>query len=336
MPTFHLTIRNGSIIEFFYAQNPQLSAIVNAANQSCIGGGGLDGAIRIAGGPSLMNDRLALPIVAENTKIRCPKGDAKVTGPNQYGTLRVPFVIHAVGADYRQVADLQTGDAILRSAYLQSLKIAESLKLDAIAFPLLSSGAFRNGRKLEDVMKIGIQSIRSFPGYPELREVFLYAFGDAEFRMLQAIASKMALSVDAVTYSIVPGAKKGTSAIPSAPPASLLHEQTNQKKDLQPADIAQLKAIQEKFHGLIRQRNKGNENMGYFNFPNLVELAEEDMKEIYYGVPGMYGGFDTKLSCSSLQDWKVVCSSWSRVTGGSGQTHEITKDRIKLLAEGFV
>lgn len=336
MPTFQLTIRNGSITEFFHAPNPKLAAIVNAANQSCIGGGGLDGAIAKAGGPKLMNDRLALPYVSQSTKIRCLRGQAKVTGPNRYGSLRVPYVIHAVGADYQLVANTKEGDDILRSAYRESLKIAKSLKLEAIAFPLLSSGVFRGSRKVEDVIRIGIESIRSFPGYPGLQEVSLYAFGDAEFRMLLSVSSKMKLSVNSVSYSIVVSNATEREQSCKKPATMTTGIPAAQHNHLQPSDIAQLKRVEQNFHGLIRQRNKGNPNLAGFIFPDLVELANVPMRETYYPVPGMYGGFDTTLTCSSHRDWKVTCSSWSRTVGGSGQRHEVTKDRITLLQEGFV
>ena len=108
-----LTIRQGSILEFRYDRNPQRSAIVNAANQVCLGGGGLDAAINQAGGPQLQKDRQALPVLRNhNTRneVRCPKGEARHTGPGNYGSLQVPYVIHAVGADYRLVSHVQQGD----------------------------------------------------------------------------------------------------------------------------------------------------------------------------------------------------------------------------------
>jgi len=64
---------------------------VNAANEECLGGGGVDGAITEAGGPRLAKDRLVLPIVSAG--IRCPTGGVVITGPNRYGTLRIDQII---------------------------------------------------------------------------------------------------------------------------------------------------------------------------------------------------------------------------------------------------
>ena len=130
-----LTIRHGSILEFCYDRNPQQAAIVNAANQQCLGGGGLDAAINKAGGKQLRKDREALPVLRNhNTRheVRCPKGEARVTGPGNYDRLKVPYVIHAVGADYRLVSHPQQGDAIVESAYRSSMDLAEQLQLEAI------------------------------------------------------------------------------------------------------------------------------------------------------------------------------------------------------------
>ena len=115
---FNLIVSRGSVVDFSYPPNPKSSAIVNAANEGCLGGGGVDGAISDAGGTNLMMDRLALP-VAGGEDIRCPTGRAVITGPNSYGKLHVPYVIHAVGPNYLQFTtngDLSEGDKLLSSA----------------------------------------------------------------------------------------------------------------------------------------------------------------------------------------------------------------------------
>lgn len=99
--SIRMVICFGSVVNFGYPTNPDRSAIVNAANNLCLGGGGVDGAISTAGGDRLLNDRRALPSIrGHGREVRCRTGDAVITGPNQYGRLLTPFVIHAVGPNY--------------------------------------------------------------------------------------------------------------------------------------------------------------------------------------------------------------------------------------------
>jgi len=103
--------------------------IVNAANSRLAGGAGVDGAIHQAGGPSIMD---------ECRKIGgCPTGQAVITTG---GALKAKYVIHTVGPIYRGGA---RGEAnLLRSAYLESLKLASARKLKSIAFPAISTGVY--------------------------------------------------------------------------------------------------------------------------------------------------------------------------------------------------
>jgi O-acetyl-ADP-ribose deacetylase (regulator of RNase III) len=107
----------------------QTDAIVNAANSRLAGGGGVDGAIHRAGGPAIM---------AECRKIGgCPTGKAVITTG---GNLNARYVIHTVGPVYR---DGKSGEPeLLRSAYLESLKLASAHGLKSIAFPSISTGAY--------------------------------------------------------------------------------------------------------------------------------------------------------------------------------------------------
>jgi O-acetyl-ADP-ribose deacetylase (regulator of RNase III) len=164
---------------------------VNAANESCLGGGGVDGAISSAGGPRLLADRKALPIVGPG--IRCKTGNAVITGPNSYGELHASHVIHAVGPNYAHCKHLNEGDELLSSAYTSSMACAESAHIEAIAFSLLSAGVFRGSRSLRKVLKIGIDALYNFKGYAELREVHLCAFQDKEIDVLLDIADELGL-----------------------------------------------------------------------------------------------------------------------------------------------
>ena len=109
--------------------NESTDAIVNAANSMLIGGAGVDGAIHKAGGPS---------IIQACRKIGgCPTGHAVITTA---GNLRVKYLIHSVGPRYRGG---DKGEAILlKSAYLESLKLASTRKIKSIAFPAISTGVY--------------------------------------------------------------------------------------------------------------------------------------------------------------------------------------------------
>lgn len=107
-----------------------VEAIVNAANSSLAGGGGVDGAIHRAGGQTIMDECRTLG--------GCPTGQAKITSG---GNLPARFVIHAVGPVYYD--GKQHEPEFLASAYRNSLAVAREHNLKSIAFPSLSSGAYR-------------------------------------------------------------------------------------------------------------------------------------------------------------------------------------------------
>ncbi len=117
-----LVLLRGNIVEV------QADAIVNAANSALAGGGGVDGAIHRAGGPSIMAEC--------NTFDGCPTGSAVVTTA---GHLKARYVFHAVGPIYR---GREEDARLLASAYHTCLTLAEERTLKSIAFPSLSTGVY--------------------------------------------------------------------------------------------------------------------------------------------------------------------------------------------------
>ena len=123
-------------------------AIVNAANSSLLGGGGVDGAIHLAGGPQ---------ILAESRKLGgCAPGDAKATTG---GRLRARYVIHAVGPVYwREGAERAAG--LLTSAYHRSLEVAMEHGVHSVAFPSISTGAY--GYPMDAAAPVALQTVMDY------------------------------------------------------------------------------------------------------------------------------------------------------------------------------
>lgn len=110
----------------------QVDVLVNAANSQLAGGGGVDGAIHRAAGPEIMAETRA------RYPLGCPTGDAVVTGA---GKLPVKFIFHAVGPIWRGGLNHET--ELLRSAYRRCLELMVQHDCRSIAFPSLSTGAYR-------------------------------------------------------------------------------------------------------------------------------------------------------------------------------------------------
>lgn len=130
-----------------------VDAIVNAANQVMLGGGGVDGAIHRAAGHELYEACLKVPEVRPG--VRCPTGEARITPGFK---LPAKFVIHTVGPVYR---DGQHGEPEkLVACYRNSLALAAENGCKSIAFPCISTGIY--GYPKEDAAKIAVREVREF------------------------------------------------------------------------------------------------------------------------------------------------------------------------------
>ena len=130
-----------------------VDAIVNAANQRMLGGGGVDGAIHRAAGPELYEACLKVPEVRPG--VRCPTGEARITPGFR---LPAKFVIHTVGPVYRD--GLHGEPELLAACYRNSLALAAEKNCRSIAFPCISTGVY--GYPIEDAAKIAVREVQTF------------------------------------------------------------------------------------------------------------------------------------------------------------------------------
>jgi O-acetyl-ADP-ribose deacetylase len=150
-----------------------VDAIVNAANNSLLGGGGVDGAIHRAAGPELLAECRTLH--------GCPTGEAKITKGYR---LPAKFVIHTVGPIWQ--GGHAHEDELLANCYRNSLALAVTHGLTTIAFPSISTGVY--GFPIERAAHIAIQTMKAFlDEHPALHQVTLVCFGQRDYQVyLQA------------------------------------------------------------------------------------------------------------------------------------------------------
>lgn len=152
----------------------RVDAIVNAANECMLGGGGVDGAIHDAAGPRLLEACREVKEVRAN--VRCPTGMARITPGFD---LNARFVIHTVGPVWR--GGDHGEDELLASCYRETLALASEHELRTIAFPCISCGVYRfpPGR----AARIATRTIRRHG--TSLSQVFLVAFDTTMLRVLE-------------------------------------------------------------------------------------------------------------------------------------------------------
>ncbi len=162
-----ITVVRGDITE------QQVDAIVNAANSSLLGGGGVDGAIHRAGGPEILAE--CRIVRRDRHPDGLPTGQAVATTA---GRLPARWVIHTVGPVWAKSVDRSD---LLRSCHIESLRVADELGARSIAFPAISTGLYR--WPLDDAARIAVATVQSASStVDDLRFVVFDARAEEAFR----------------------------------------------------------------------------------------------------------------------------------------------------------
>jgi O-acetyl-ADP-ribose deacetylase len=146
-----------------------VDAVVNAANSSLMGGGGVDGAIHRRGGPEILEECGQLR--AEQLPDGLPTGEAVATGA---GNLSARWVIHTVGPVFSKSEDRSH---LLASCHTESLRVADEIGARTVAFPAISTGVY--GYPLEDAARVAVAAVKG--AVTDVEEVRFVLFDDAAY-----------------------------------------------------------------------------------------------------------------------------------------------------------
>jgi len=156
-------------------------AIGNAANSALAGGGGVDGAIHRAGGPTIMSEL--------KTRYKgCPTGSAVITGG---GNLKAKFVIHAVGPRY---SGSPKDPELLSGAYRKSLELCTQNKISSIAFPSISTGIY--GYPVEEAARIALKTVIDYlKNHSEINLVRFILFDSKTFSVYEEALKELTVKL---------------------------------------------------------------------------------------------------------------------------------------------
>lgn len=150
----------------------KVDAIVNAANSSLLGGGGVDGAIHRAAGSALLDECMQI----RNRQGGCKPGEAVITGA---GNLTAKRVIHTVGPVWN--GGNKNERSVLRSCYINALNLCVNNALKTVAFPNISTGIYRFPKA--EASRIAIEAIKNFESKNALDEAIFICFDDENYRL---------------------------------------------------------------------------------------------------------------------------------------------------------
>ena len=170
-----IEIRQGDITTF------SVDAIVNAANSSLLGGGGVDGAIHRKAGPELLVECRGIG--------GCPTGEARITGGYN---LKAKYVIHTVGPVYGKN---NNSAELLRKCYKNSMKLAVENNVKTIAFPAISCGVY--GYPIHEACRIAIDTvIECITAQPSIQQITFVLFSDNDLKVYRDYLASLTESID--------------------------------------------------------------------------------------------------------------------------------------------